>query len=348
MVWRLHNRGAAAVDVAVLGTPLGFDGVLDATTVRVMATDPAMAAPINLGIRVKMADLQEWRSASAWIHLEAGQSFETPLDIENGFEFKGPGNYSAMFAATLYVAKRPLGELELPFKMALSEGFEMETVVSAPVFFMVSQEMVSASRKPAQQERVSYSGCSAYAGALANIMINYATGVQFCLDKLKAMNPSSQPSRDQIDYDVWFGHIGTGDIGSPYSSSQDTYSTVLSTLTSINNMAASGSYNVVCKACDDPAWYAYVQPSVFPRVINLCTGRAFSGAFELRIPDSVPGVLIHETSHFFNTDDSAYGITGAMSLVNACRASTQPLSRCARNADNYEYFCENLGSKFNI
>ncbi len=123
-------------------------------------------------------------------------------------------------------------------------------------------------------------------------------------------------------YTTWFGL---------YNSSR--YTTVKNHFNSISSAMDTASINFDC-SCTDPSTYSYVYPSL-PYNIYMC------GAYWVAPStgtDSQAGVLIHEMSHFFGTDDYVYGQSDAQSL-----AISNPGS-AIWNADNHEYFAEGIGA----
>lgn len=80
------------------------------------------------------------------------------------------------------------------------------------------------------------------------------------------------------------------------------------------------------------ATFAWVIPAA--RTLGVCP--AFFRARRTGV-DSRWGILIHEATHIAaGTDDHAYGVDGALRLAK------QDPRRAAENADNYEYFVEQL------
>jgi len=83
--------------------------------------------------------------------------------------------------------------------------------------------------------------------------------------------------------------------------------------------------------------YAYVYPTDATRTIHFCS--AFWRAPTFGFPDSQPGTIYHELSHFTvfgGTSDYAYGVTNCKSL-----ARSNP-NNAVKNADSYEYFSETV------
>jgi len=81
--------------------------------------------------------------------------------------------------------------------------------------------------------------------------------------------------------------------------------------------------------------YAFVYPSDPSYTIHFCS--VFWSAPNTLQPDSKPGTIIHEVSHFYNcigNGDYAYGQIGCKNL-----AYNNP-GMAIVNADNYEYFAE--------
>ena len=353
-IWTLVNFGDEPVDVAVWGTPFGFHGAIDHSIFSIFPVLPSdLPFPRCNGIVAKSSAEMTFDSSTQWIHLEPGTTFSRFVTIARHFEFFQPGNYTARFSSKLYFSNTPLSQKKLPFSLNRMNDFEIVFIESNDVEFFVSQSLIHSlasqfmPQTPHTTERIAYNNCAAHAGVLSDIIANFIQGVSFCYNRLLSMDPRSQSSRDSNYYDIWFGHLGTGNIQSPYVSSSDTYTSVLDVYSRINNLAQSGNFVVSCENCANTIGhtdvFAYVVPTDSTHTIHMCNELAFSGSNQLRIPDSVPGVLVHETSHFFSTLDRAYGTTNSKALVSGCRSGTYPLSYCSDNADNYEYFSD---SKF--
>jgi peptidyl-Lys metalloendopeptidase len=104
--------------------------------------------------------------------------------------------------------------------------------------------------------------------------------------------------------------------------------------------ASSKKNEYVCHggACS-PGVFAYTLPITNPNTIYLCDGFWNAGNVPGRF-DSRSGTLIHEMSHLkAGTSDFAYGTTNCRDL-----ATNNPANAIA-NADNYEYYAEDLNAK---
>jgi len=136
-------------------------------------------------------------------------------------------------------------------------------------------------------------------------------------------------NKQDAAYSTWFG---------VYNASR--YSTASSHFTAISNAMDNANPMTFDCTCTDPSYYAYVYPTQ-PYTIYLCG--AFWGA-PTTGTDSKAGTLIHETSHFnvvAGTVDYVYGQTAAQNL-----AISNP-DNAMMNADNHEYFAENVPPPYN-
>lgn len=114
----------------------------------------------------------------------------------------------------------------------------------------------------------------------------------------------------------------------------ENYTTVSAHFSSIDKALIKDSLSFNCE-CDLSA-FAFVNPTESSTKINLC--KAFWAA-PLTGTDSRAGTIVHETSHLVaNTEDYAYGHEAASAL-----ATSDP-SRAIYNADNHEYFVENVSN----
>ena len=125
-------------------------------------------------------------------------------------------------------------------------------------------------------------------------------------------------------YTTWFGAVSTAN-----------YSAVRNNFTQISTAMSSAAVQFDC-GCKKP-YFAYVYANQ-PYNIFLC--KAFWTA-PMTGADSKAGTLVHEMSHFTvvaGTEDWVYGQAGAKNL-----ATTDP-AKAISNADNHEYFAENVAA----
>lgn len=96
-----------------------------------------------------------------------------------------------------------------------------------------------------------------------------------------------------------------------------------------------------CNNCDEvpESAVAWVTQGDENRVINMCFEHPlYTDPDRINIGvDSIPGIMIHEASHFFySVVDHAYGLANSEAIASTVLS--------VQNADSYEYFCETYPS----
>ncbi|KAK0503495.1 peptidyl-Lys metalloendopeptidase [Armillaria luteobubalina] len=245
--------------------------------------------------------------SSSFTVLAPGESVTVNHALGAAYNFtgSGEGSYSIEPASLFYYVDPDTSELA-----SINADTEKHTI-------QISGTLAVA-RRSNLDKRISYNGCNS---TMQADIVSAAAAAQTYANS--SYDYLSSHTASTTRYVTWFG---------TYTSAR--HSTVLS---DYSNMLAHpyANYTYDCTTCTKPNTFAYVYPASFG-TIYLC------GAFwsaPTTGTDSKGGTLIHESSHFNiigGTQDSAYGQSGCkiLALINPDQA--------VKNADNIEYFSENV------
>ena len=238
-----------------------------------------------------------------FVTLAPGVTFRVTVDLQSGYDLSLDGVYGIAYRG--------------------QTGFGP----SARLIRSSVQPLLLAGRVPKPVEvgeitpaagTLSFSGrCDATQQSTIRTAITNATGYAAESDGYLAANVSATAR-----YTEWFGTFSTA-----------AHSQVKGQFANIRSAFETKPITVDCSC--KKSYYAYVYPSQ-PYKIYVC--RAFWSAPALGT-DSKAGTMIHEMSHFTvvaGTSDFAYGQSAARTL-----AATNP-TNARKNADNHEYFAENM------
>ncbi|MGZ8289255.1 MAG: M35 family metallo-endopeptidase [Telluria sp.] len=265
-------------------------------------------------------------TAKDYYLLKPGASHSAKVELSAMYDMSVTGDYSIKYnaasfdlfsdkhAGTTKKAVRDVDSIEsAPASMFINGRLERGTVLGSP--FELAKRPGDGGGTPAPAG-LSYTNCSA--SQQSTVASAIAAAKTMTNGSVTYLNAGTQGTR----YTKWFG---------TYNSTR--YATVKSHFAAIKDGFDNKPVVVDC-SCKQ-SYYAYVYPTQ-PYKIYVCN--AFWSA-PLSGTDSKGGTLIHEMSHFnavAGTDDWAYGQSAAASLAisNAAKA--------VDNADNHEYFGENM------
>lgn len=252
--------------------------------------------------------------------LRPGQSYRGVVQLADAYDMRKSGTYTITLASPMQHASLSDGSM-----LKSPRGLPL-TLQSAPLRMYASGKLPDASKgkgKPGGTTLgsvgVAYTGCTASQVTELDVAVTSARNYS-------GNSANYYTTAFGTRYTKWFGSYTAG----RYSIASEHYANIDSAI------RQTGGKVVVNCGCNQ-SYYAYVYPTK-PYEIFVC--RAFWAAPNTGA-DSRAGTLIHEMSHFdnvANTDDVVYGMTGARNL-----ASTNP-DDALRNADNHEYFSENIAN----
>lgn len=250
-----------------------------------------------------------------YIHVAAGSSLSTRVDLGRLYDVSTTGEYSVQYRVNVQDAIREAGPTLEPRFLASNRAFAAIERPDLGGFRARTAEL----RPRTGQASTTFVSCSTTRQSTLNTARSNAT--TYANNSYSYLASGKTGSR----YTWWFG---------TYNSSR--YSTVRTHFNNIAWAAKNADIKFNC-GCTSNA-YAYVYPSQ-PYQIWLCN--AFWSA-PATGTDSKAGTIVHELSHFNvlgGTDDWAYGQSAAHNL-----AVSNP-SRAVDNADNHEYFAENMPAR---
>jgi peptidyl-Lys metalloendopeptidase len=285
----------------------------------VSITEPLFTILIN-GIPVKYLGSLSTRLAPTeqdYITLQAGENQTRDVNVSSYYDFSASGTYAIVYNVSS-------GELYAD----LSNGFTKSAgqLASNEVDLFVEGRPNLVHKKIAALSVTgtnSFSSCNISQQSTLNTVRSSAS--TYASESLGYFNSGSKGLR----YVTWFG------LYDP-----TLYNTVKSNYSAISSAIDTAGIHFDCSSLNDPpnGYYcdantvAYVFPS-WPYDIYLCSSY---WSFPVTGNFSEAGVVIHEMSHFYGTNDWAYGRSGSQSL-----ASNIPPNKAITNADNYRYFSEN-------
>ncbi len=238
-----------------------------------------------------------------FLTLAAGGSVEAVVPVVRYYQLSNFGDYTVG------------AEWALQYLADSGELLSMTLTVSPIVVSLLPQPDVRAAVDPG------FTSCAADQQSTIQLAVDAAE--QMTLEARDGLASLSEDARlNSPRYRQWFG---------AYDESR--FDLVLGTYENLAAVLATESIQFNC-GCDENGFFAFVFPSQ-PFDVYLCP--AFWRA-SLTGRDSKAGTILHELTHFpaiQGTDDFAYAIeTVALAIENPDRA--------VRNADNYEYFAENV------
>jgi peptidyl-Lys metalloendopeptidase len=243
--------------------------------------------------------------AMDYVMIAANESVAVEVVLSNNYDFSKPGHYDMVFVADVLDYVTEYDFADIPHRR---EQF-------SPLKGIMTNSLRIITTTPLEPENLlAPVPCS----STQNDQINSAASAQKTMIGYSVQRINEGDSSTYLE---WFG---------TYTSSR--WSTVRNGMTDI------ADNSVVGYQCDNrQGIYAYVFPGDRTHQIYLCGN--FWSSKEVGGFDTKAGTLIHELSHFSDivgTDDWVYGTEGARNL-----ASTDP-ARAVDNADNFEYFSEDL------
>ncbi len=257
-------------------------------------------------------------SASDYVLLKAGKSYNQKVELSALYDMSVTGNYSISYR---------VGSFNL-FSPSVGNGLvaaakEVGELRSASVAMWVNgRQNTIASPSPAPTLAQTLAGSLSYTNCSASRQTTIASAVSgaktYASNASSYLNAGSKGAR----YTTWFG---------TYDATR--YATVKTHYANIGSAFNTKAVVVDC-SCTDTGTYAYVYPAQ-PYKIYVCG--AFWSAPSTGT-DSKAGTLVHEMSHFTvvaGTDDWAYGQSAAKSLA------ISNTTKAVDNADSHEYFAEN-------
>lgn len=261
-----------------------------------------------------------------YVSLAPGASVSQVVDLSRLYDFSVSGHYAIKYDVTslnLYQrsTERAAVNAPLPTLASLASNSVRVEVNGRPATWQENlgldpQEAASLSASTIESASLSFSQCSATQKATVNNAL--AAARRQVTDSLDALQADQRGKA----YISWFG---------AYSPSRDT--AIKSHFSRLNEALNSKPLAIDC-GCQ-ARHYAYVYAHE-PYQLYLC--QAFWSA-PITGNDSRAGTLLHTLSHFkvvAASDDYAYGAAGARALARSNPA------RAIENADNLEYFAENL------
>ncbi|KAJ3516853.1 hypothetical protein NMY22_g14110 [Coprinellus aureogranulatus] len=290
--------------VRILNDPYGTLSKLPTNTFTITNSDGVRGEFI--GVKAKYVP-KVAADAGAFTTLLAGASVTVTHDLSEAYNLTitGDGTYEVEPTNLFHVVDGS-GEIS-----------SVRAKVSKIYRSLVSGRLAKARRVTTPQRRALYMGCSA---AQQSALVSAAAAAQSYASNTRNYLSGISSSTDR--YATWFG---------TYTSTRKR--TVQAIFNAVStNVFSSFTYDCTCT---DPDVYAYVYGDIFG-VMHLC------GAFwtsPVSGADSMGGTMIHEASHYNRnggTDDIVYGRPDAMELARTTPASA------IRNADNYEFFAENV------
>lgn len=253
-----------------------------------------------------------------WMELKAGESRSVDLDLSAVYPFEASGMYEMKYSAQINRYDDRLAE-KLGSAEAI-ESFPMLRWVDGSDQFLGSSIDFSEDSLgiKALNPTPTFESCSTTRKSQINTALTSARNYAINADNyFGAKTWSTVTTR----YKTWFG-----------AAASTRFTTAKSNFDKIERALSSTRITFNCGCTDN--YYAYVYPTQ-PYRVYLCN--AFWSAPNTGT-DSRAGTIIHELSHFdvlANTDDLAYGQSGAKSL-----ATSNP-TKALKNADSHEYFSEN-------
>ncbi|KAI0697605.1 peptidyl-Lys metalloendopeptidase [Cytidiella melzeri] len=266
------------------------------------------ASPAFTGVVVKYVPSVAIKTGQvdAFTVLAPGQSINVEHDLTEAYNFasSGQGVYSFTGANKFSFVDPATG---LPTSLTADSA--------QPHIMTVSGDLTAPNPTPIKRE--AYTGCSATQET--SIVAAAAQAQSYVASSFAYLQAHTART---IRYQVWFGAYSDANHG-----------LLLTNFASMSN-SSFPEYTFDC-ACNIPSVYAYARPDVYGQV-TVCN--AFWDA-PLNGTDSQGGTLVEVGSYFYQnggTLDYTYGQEAAIEL-----AQSDPQD-AINNADNYEYFAENV------
>lgn len=305
----VSNTAGADVEVPTAGTPLE-GGVFSSRLFA--ATDAESGRPLAyVGAMAKRhADARK-----ATVTVPAGGSVSAAVDLSDAFEFEAGRRY------VVEVADGAIGAEHVP-QAAARKDLRTRDFVAGDASVAPHAKRRSAAARQKRSPVAQYATNQCSSGELSQLTTAVAganTGVDDAINYL-VTNKCSGP-----DYREWFG-----------KPSQARFKEAIDTYEKMKDVLNDDDYILDCSEDGCPAnTYAYVFPNDPDLTVHLCS--VFWQVSNSLQPDSQPGTIVHELSHFIvvgATDDHEYG-------PPACRqlAENEP-NKAVNNGDSMEYFVE--------
>jgi peptidyl-Lys metalloendopeptidase len=252
--------------------------------------------------------------------LRPGQTHRSIVDLGKAYDLSRPGLYTVTFKTHLQHAS-----LSGRKRLRESNGSPM-IAQAAPILIFLERATTRPRIKPVLPSNPTLSDELGFATNTCN-----ADQVQKINQAVLSARSLAHEARLYLNFDVptptytdWFGNWTT-----------QRYGTVANNFIAINSAIkrVSGEITIHCGCTENFFAYVYKDQPYNIWVCNEFWNAPLVGA------DSKAGTLIHEMSHFSNvadTYDHVYGQAAARNL-----AYTNP-GLAIENADNYEYFAEEL------
>jgi peptidyl-Lys metalloendopeptidase len=281
-------------------------------------TNPLLTILIN-GNPVKYLGVLSTRPTPTeqdYITLQAGENLTRDINVSSYYDFSASGTYSIVYNVS---SEELYADLSNGFTKSAGQLTSNEVDLSVegrpnPVHKKMAALSVTGS--------TSFSSCSAsQQSTLGTVRSSAST---YAIESLGYFNLGSKGLR----YITWFG---------VYDPTR--YNTVKSNYSAISSAMDTAGINFDCSDLNDSlnGYYcdantvAYVFPD-WPYHVYLCS---YFWYYPVTGDFSQAGIIIHEMSHFYGTDDHEYGRYWSQNL-----AINNP-NYAITNADNYRYFSEN-------
>jgi len=261
--------------------------------------------------------------------IQPGQTLSETLDISTSYSIDQPGQYTAMLNAKLFDAFKIVGPAkQAPRKRQDHQPHELNNPsVTFTVVAGGEPRLTSGARARAAETLAKVNPrAPSFNGGTVNERDDVTVAHQNALDFVSLSSDQLQNTTASTNtvYQHWFGAFD-----------QSRYDTVSKHYQDIGNTLLNDqiTYDLTGTGCST-SYYAYTHKG--GRTIWLCS--QFWLAAQIGT-DCMFGTIVHELSHAVcSTDDYVYGQTGAAKL-----ATTDP-GKAIKNADNHEYFAEELAT----
>lgn len=312
VLFKLTNNSSQAVHVLKWGTPL--EKVFNHDMFVVKQGNSIMP---YIGRMVTRLQPQ----ADDFVTLQPDESISQTIDIADGYEVYDAGDYTILFDSLVTLITGETINLNNT-NQAGSDNRHLvhlkSTAITATLF--TDRERIAAKVAPA------FSSCSV---TQQNKLDEVLTQAEILADKsfnaLISTDDALRPNANR--YNTWFG-----------SYTRKRYDRVSENFERIHDILANRQVTFDCH-CDPSVGFnviAYIEIPNINYKVHICNLFWFQQLTGIR---SQSGILVHEISHFddsANTRDHVYEKFSSQSL-----AKTNP-DKAIQNADNYEFFAENI------
>ncbi len=254
-----------------------------------------------------------------YLELAAGESLAAVADLASVYDLP-PGECTVSFAGAILDAVAA----DSPPRKAGMAGHPLSLRVGSVTL------PARGTGEATTQAGLSYTGCTASQQATLGVAVpaggGLATNSQTYLNNV----PAKDRPTDRR-YATWFGTYDAGRYGTVSGRYGQIAAATAGTLTlNCSGSGSCGGHTVTC----DPGDFAFTCAGGAGQTLWLCS--AFFAAPATGY-NSQAGTIVHELSHWYGTDDHAYGCAACQAL-----AASDPV-QAVGNADNCEYMAENFG-----